>query len=78
MTENKEELEIIDAAICKLEEARLRLGKNQIWSVYKCIKDVRDAMYFIQVACAHRSARAAMDWGCAIRLPNGQVEILSR
>ena len=69
-------VEQIEAAVAELKNAAARLKKGHVWSAYKIMDRVGTRLYFVRRDCAHISPRAAMDWGCAVRLPNGNLGIL--
>ena len=71
-----EKVEQIEAAIAALKKAVVHLKKGHVWSAYKIAGHVSNRMYFVRRDCAHISPRAAMDWGCGVRLPNGKLGIL--
>ena len=74
--EKREAEQAITAVIEQLEDAKRRLDRKQLWSAYRDTTAARDALYFIVRDLAYRSPKAAMHWGCAIRLPDGSIGTL--
>lgn len=76
MIKNKADVRVINHAIHELEIVKSRLEKGQLWSAYKGAAAVCRILFSVKRSCAERSVMAAMDWGNAIRLPDGRVGIL--
>ena len=67
---------IIEAVIACLREAESRLKRGQKYTAYDSVRRARGALYAVESSLAHQSVKAAMDWGCAVRLPDGTVGIM--
>ena len=66
----------IDEVLDDIEDAKKQIRRGHIWTAYRRIKRARDCLYFIEMSLAHKSVRAAMDWGCGIRMPDGTYAVI--
>ena len=60
----------------RLSIAADSLKRGKIWTAYSVVREIRRSLYLVEVNLAHKSPRAASDWGCAMRLPNGKIAII--
>ena len=72
---NEDDIELVlDSCAALLARARDRNRNRRLWSAYKAVRKLRQNLYWVESELAHGSPKAAMDWGCAIRV-NGKAGI---